>query len=229
MCRCVCSLLLLLSFSRTCWGSSSAETLTVHPGENATLPCDVPGSPHMAWYQQSDNQLKLIISVRWTKAKTDIFEDYNQDSSHFLPVAESPNDSVGLHIMAVEQSDVGLYYCTGQSSRKYMIFGKAIHLTFPGAERIETGTGLCWKLLITSACILALALLLCVSGLLYRLGRPSSFCTNCVKQNSNLKAADLHYASLRHTAKIQERQPAPAEHNVTYDVVAKKIPTNPGV
>ncbi|KAL7858743.1 hypothetical protein AOLI_G00188450 [Acnodon oligacanthus] len=229
MCRCICPLLLLLSLSRTCWSSSSAETLTVHPGGNATLPCDVPASSHMAWYQQSDNRLKLIVSVRSTKAQMDIFEDYNQDSSHFQPVADSPNDSVSLHIRAVEQSDAGLYYCGGQTSGRYMTFGEAIHLTFPGAETTETGTGLCGKLLITSACVSALALVLCVIGLLYRLGRPSFFCMNCVKQNSNLKAADLQYASLRHTAKTRERQPAPADHSVTYDVIATKIPTSGGV
>ncbi|KAL6473473.1 hypothetical protein MHYP_G00170340 [Metynnis hypsauchen] len=229
MCRCIRPLLLLLSLSRTFWSSSSAETLTVHPGENATLPCDVPASPHMAWYQQSDNQLKLIVSVRSGKAQMDIIENHNQDSSHFRPFAESPNNSVSLHIRAVEQSDAGLYYCGGQTSGQYMTFGKAILLTFPGAERTETGTGLCWKLLIVSACVFALMLLLCVSGLLYRLGRPSIFCVNCVKQNSNLKAADLQYASLRHTAKTQERQPAPADHNVTYDVIGKKIPTSRGV
>ncbi|KAL7868540.1 hypothetical protein SRHO_G00099240 [Serrasalmus rhombeus] len=228
MCRCIHPLLLLLSLSRTCWSSSSAETLTVHPGENATLPCNVPASPHMAWYHQSDNQLKLIISVRRAKAQMDIFENYNQNSKHFWSFAESPNDSVSLHIGAVEQSDAGLYYCGGQTSGQDMTFGKAILLTFPGAERTETGTGLCRKLLIASACVFTLALLVCVSGLLYRLGLASLFCMNCVKQNSNLKAADLHYASLRHTAQTQERQPAPADH-VIYDVVAKKIPTDRGV
>ncbi|XP_036416203.1 uncharacterized protein LOC118800147 [Colossoma macropomum] len=226
---CICPLLLLLSFSKPCWGSSSTIDVTVRPGENVTLPCNVPFSTDMVWYQQSNDELKLIISVVRGNLQKDSVVNYNANSSHFQLSAESVNDSLNLVIVAVGESDAGLYYCGGRLSRQYRHFGKAIRLTFPGAERTEKGTGLCWKLLITSACILALALLLCVSGLLYRLGRPSSFCMNCVKQNSNLKAADLQYASLRHTAKTQERQPAPADHNVIYDVVAKTIPTNPGV
>ncbi|KAI4874133.1 hypothetical protein NFI96_015846, partial [Prochilodus magdalenae] len=218
-------------FSRTSRGSSSTTSLIIHPGKNITLPCNVSFHNGMVWYQQSSNELKLIMSVTWARFENEYVVDYNANSSHFQPLEGSMNSSVSLVIIGVGESDAGLYYCGGRLGGQSMRFGKTIRLTFPGVAGRETGTGLCWKLLIAAVCVLALALVLCVSMVFCRPGEglSPSFCLNCVKENSNLKAADLQYASLRHTMISQGRRPAPASDNVTYDVVAKKTTTNPRV
>ncbi|XP_072529430.1 uncharacterized protein [Salminus brasiliensis] len=225
MFRLIYFLAVLFSCSRPCQSSSSAEIRNVQPGGNITLPCNGPANTHTAWYRLSNNEMILVFSAIKGRIDEVIVEEYHLEPSHFQTL--SVNSSVSLVIVDVRESDAGLYYCGGRLEGHYTQFGKAILLDFPGTEKAEAEIGLCWKLLITATCILALALVLCVSMLLYHLGFQSSFCENCLKENSSLKAVELHYASLRHAVKTPQTVTVPADHSVTYDVVAKKTAANP--
>ncbi|XP_066525869.1 uncharacterized protein [Hoplias malabaricus] len=184
----------------------------------------------MAWYLQRDDEFKHILSAVRGKLNTAYTENQNADPGHFHLSVGSMNNSVNLVIVGVRESDVGFYYCGWSLQKAYMDFGKPIHLTLPGyGQSAEEGTVFCWKLLIAACCPLALALGFCVSVLLCKRGAPSSFCMNCVKQNSSFKGEDLQYASLRHPPQTQERYKVPPENNVTYDVVSRNIKNPPRI
>ncbi|XP_010862037.2 uncharacterized protein LOC105005652 isoform X2 [Esox lucius] len=76
---------------------------------------------------------------------------------------------------------------------------------------------LCWTLLASVISVSALFSTLCVFGLCYQLGKPTSMCTSCVKRNSSLTEDSLHYASLKHIKGRLTTQGLPglAQGNVT--------------
>ncbi|KAG7324649.1 hypothetical protein KOW79_012665 [Hemibagrus wyckioides] len=226
MCRSVYLLVLVFSIYRI--GLSSSSAVTVIAGENITLHCNISPSIEMFWYRHIDQELTMILSATEGILDKDLAANYNQDPDHFQMLFQnhSGHISLSLIIVDVRQSDIGLYYC-GARREGTVAFARAVHLQFTDAVKYTSGSVQCWTPLIAVCCSFALMLTLCLS-VIYKRGLPSSSCTKCVK-DKDMKEADLHYASLRHSATPQTRNVSPANLNVIYDTVAKKVTNNPRV
>ncbi|KAM9497191.1 uncharacterized protein Hap1MRO34_003358 [Clarias gariepinus] len=222
MCRCVYLLVLLFStFSGL--SSSPAVTRTVRPGENITLPCSIFLSTEMVWYRQINDELTLIISVIRGHLKTYMQTNYNKDSEHFILLVQN-NASPSLTIVNIRQSDIGQYYCGARQDGSFN-FSRAVQLHLADTVKYIPGDVQCWTPLISVCCGLALMLMLCL-GVVYKRGLPSC----CCMKDEDMKEADLHYASLRHSTSPRERRAPPAIHNnVLYDTVGKKLTKTPSV
>ncbi|GAA6086967.1 uncharacterized protein LOC113651636 isoform X1 [Tachysurus ichikawai] len=221
MCRSLYLLVLMFSIISSSLSSSSAVTQTVIPGENITLHCNISQSTEMVWFCSTTQELTMITSATKGNLKKELQVNYNKDPDHFKVLLQ--NVSLSLIIMDIRQSDIGLYHC-GARQEGFFYFVRGVHLQFTDAVRYTSGSVQCWMPLIAVCCSFALMITLCLS-VAYKRGLPSSFCMKCVKDN-DLKDADLHYASLRHNARPQARNLPPANHDVTYDRVAKNITNN---
>ncbi|XP_047675740.1 uncharacterized protein LOC113651636 isoform X3 [Tachysurus fulvidraco] len=180
----------------------------------------------MVWFCSTTQELTIIISATKGNLKKELQVNYNKDPHRFKVLLQNTNSgqvSLGLIIMDIRQSDIGLYYC-GARQEGFFDFARGIHLQFTDAVRYTSGTAQCWTPLIAVCCSIALVITLCLS-VAYKRGLRSSCCRKCVNDN-DLKDADLHYASLRHNATSRERNLPPANRDVTYDRVAKNINNN---
>ncbi|XP_060771433.1 uncharacterized protein LOC132882172 [Neoarius graeffei] len=230
MCRCVYLLVLIFSIFRR--GLTSSSDVTVLPGKNVTLHCNIPPHSEMFWYQQINDELTVIISATKGNLNQELAVDYNKDTEHFQHLFQNDSRhnfsvSLSLTIVDIRQSDIGLYYCGVRQKGKSINFGRAVYLHFTDVVKYTPGSVQCWTTLISVCCALALMFMLCL-GVIYKQGLPSCFRMNCMKDDA-MKDADLQYASLRHSATPQERRAPPAHHNVTYDTVATKVNKSPRV
>ncbi|MCI4381434.1 hypothetical protein PGIGA_G00251500 [Pangasianodon gigas] len=231
MSRCVCLLVLLFSIFRRGLSSSSAVTQTVIPGQNITLHCNISPSTEMGWYRHINDELTTIISAAIGNLNKEPAVNYNEDPEHFKTLFLNNSGhglgvSLSLIIVDIRLSDMGLYYC-GARQEGSVNFARAISLQFTDAVKYTSGSAQCWMALISVFCALTLIFTLCL-GLVYKRGLPSSSCMKCVKDD-DMKETDLQYASLRHNATPRERNAPAANHNVTYDTVAKKVTKSPRV
>ncbi|KAF5893104.1 uncharacterized protein DAT39_017207, partial [Clarias magur] len=99
-----------------------AEILSVNPGENATLQCNISHRLDLLWYQVKSEEVKHIITVKKAKFGKPS-PSYNVDESHFDVTEES-----SLVIIGVNERDVGSYYC-GAQNKSHLHFGKLIMLS----------------------------------------------------------------------------------------------------
>ncbi|KAI5100988.1 hypothetical protein C0J45_9974 [Silurus meridionalis] len=109
---------------------TSSDFISVHPGENITLLCNITDYPEISWYQLRSDEVKLLISAEKWKLEKIFFLIYNVDESHY-DVTES-SSSVSLVIIGVRETDLGFYYCGGRNDDKHIQFGKLIRLNFTG-------------------------------------------------------------------------------------------------
>ncbi|KAF4100039.1 uncharacterized protein LOC131525454 isoform X1 [Onychostoma macrolepis] len=211
-------LILLLSFSTQC--HTATVNMSVQLEQNVTLPCFLNSSSEMAWYRLSSDNITLLISgARGKLAKNYFVTYYNKDESHFGLEADSRLDSVSLAIAGVRESDLGLYYCALGVSAKTMRFGTAVRLTFADAEQRRSSESVGCRTLLVCACVVCgICCILCVCVLCYRQGSSKVSCISCVTENSNVKAAQVQYASLRFLRRSRAAAPAPV--NVIYAAIA---------
>ncbi|KAM9496892.1 uncharacterized protein Hap1MRO34_003029 [Clarias gariepinus] len=106
----------------------SADLISVDPGENITLPCNITQVSEISWYQMNSAGVRQIISARQRGLYKDFYVDYNVDESHF-DVTES-SSSVSLVIIGVRETDLGFYFCGGRNDTTHTQFGKHIRLDF---------------------------------------------------------------------------------------------------
>lgn len=106
-----------------------ADIISVHPGENITLICNITNYSDIFWYRFKSEELKLLISAKMAKVGKDFLPVFNVDESHF----DVTNDS-SLAIIGVTESDSGFYCCGGQN-KKHIQFGKPIALNFTGGQK----------------------------------------------------------------------------------------------
>ncbi|XP_047675739.1 uncharacterized protein LOC113651636 isoform X2 [Tachysurus fulvidraco] len=137
MCRSVYLLVLMFTIFSSSLISSSAVTQTVIPGENITLHCNISQSTEMVWFCSTTQELTIIISATKGNLKKELQVNYNKDPHRFKVLLQNTNSgqvSLGLIIMDIRQSDIGLYYC-GARQEGFFDFARGIHLQFTGIHQ----------------------------------------------------------------------------------------------
>ncbi|XP_053341799.1 uncharacterized protein LOC128512509 [Clarias gariepinus] len=117
----------------------SADLISVDPGENITLLCNITQYSEISWYQLNSASVRQIISARQRGLYKDFYVDYNVDESHF-DVTES-SSSVSLVIIGVRETDLGFYYCGGRNDTTHTQFGKNIKLNFTTGSQNQKADG----------------------------------------------------------------------------------------
>ncbi|XP_026144121.1 uncharacterized protein LOC113119114 [Carassius auratus] len=209
--------ILLVSISTQC--HADTVNMSVLLEQNVTLPCFLNSSSEMAWYRLSSEHITLLISAaRGNLNKKDLVTYYNENGSHFGLEADRRMDSVSLVISGVRESDLGLYYCALGVRAKTMHFGTAVRLTFEDAELRRSSESVGCRMLLVCACVVCgVCSTLCVTVLCYRQGSSRVCCISCVTENSNVKAAQVQYSSLRFLRRSRATAPAPV--NVIYAAI----------
>ncbi|XP_046714768.1 uncharacterized protein LOC124392120 isoform X3 [Silurus meridionalis] len=110
----------------------SADLISVSPGANITLLCNITNYSQKSWYQMISAGLRQIISARQSSLNKHFYVDYNVDESHFYLTESS--SSVSLVIIGVRETDLGFYYCGGRNDETHIQFGKLIRLNFTGGS-----------------------------------------------------------------------------------------------
>ncbi|XP_034163343.2 uncharacterized protein LOC117598059 isoform X1 [Pangasianodon hypophthalmus] len=115
---------------------TSTDHLSVHPGENITLLCNITNYSEISWYRLRSEEVKLLISAVKGNLKKQFILSYNVNVSHF-DITES-SSSVSLVIIGVRETDLGFYYCGGRNKTTHIQFGKPIRLNFTEDQHRET-------------------------------------------------------------------------------------------
>ncbi|XP_053541847.1 uncharacterized protein LOC124627623 isoform X1 [Ictalurus punctatus] len=115
---------------------ASTDHLSVRPGENVTLLCNITNYSEISWYRLRSEEVKLLISAEKSKLKKTFSLSYNVNKSHF-DITES-SSSVTLVIIGVRETDLGFYFCGGRNRTTHIQFGKFIRLDFTADQHHET-------------------------------------------------------------------------------------------
>ncbi|XP_036416190.1 uncharacterized protein LOC118800139 [Colossoma macropomum] len=216
---------------------TSSDLRPVHPGEDIALHCDITAD-EMSWYQQSSEEMKLLVSAGKGKLNKLFFLNHNVDEGHYDTTENT--SSVSLVIIGVNETDLGLYYCGGRNGSDPVHFGKAIRLNFPDdgipefdvpvnvseRSRLSAGCGLSWIMIITLMCVCMFCVLMniiCICVFCSRTQEKSTSCSCCSDTRDTTEEEDLQYTSLRHEAEptaSTARTPASASERVTYAKVS---------
>ncbi|XP_047675946.1 uncharacterized protein LOC113647088 [Tachysurus fulvidraco] len=218
----------------------SADLLSVDPGENVTLFCNITDYSEISWYHINSAGVRQIISTTQGKVGKHFYIVYNEDKSHFA-ITES-SSSVSLVIIGVRDTDLGFYYCGGRN-KEHNQFGKVISLNFTGGSRNETrsssedsdsqqtgGTENIWIILMTIMCVCSISVLIniiCMCVFCSRVeGKLSSSLSSCCSHDTSSTEQDknLHYASVqykRKTRKSSKKNTSDLD-SVTYATVASQ-------
>ncbi|KAK3505878.1 hypothetical protein QTP70_003738 [Hemibagrus guttatus] len=105
----------------------SADLLSVDPGQNITLLCNITNYSEISWYHMNSAGERQLISAVQGKLDKHFYIDYNEDESHFYLTQSS--SSVSLVIIGVRETDLGFYYCGGRN-KQHIQFGKPKRLNF---------------------------------------------------------------------------------------------------
>ncbi|KAI5623700.1 hypothetical protein C0J50_16736 [Silurus asotus] len=108
---------------------TSSDFISVHPGENITLLCNITDYTEILWYQLRSDEVKLLITAEKWKLKENYSLIYNVNKSHY-----DVTESSSLVIIEVRKTDLGFYYCGGRNNTKHIQFGKPIRLNFTGGK-----------------------------------------------------------------------------------------------
>ncbi|KAI4874132.1 hypothetical protein NFI96_015845, partial [Prochilodus magdalenae] len=111
---------------------TSAGLRSVHPGDNITLHCDIAAEYEVAWYHQSSEEMKLLVSVGRANRGKQYFINHIVDEDHYEVAGNA-----SLVIVGVYETDLGLYYCGGRNHTSFLRFGRAIRLNFAEGEGDE--------------------------------------------------------------------------------------------
>ncbi|XP_047675940.1 uncharacterized protein LOC113634401 [Tachysurus fulvidraco] len=219
----------------------SADLLSVDPGENVTLFCNITNYSEISWYHKNSAGVRQIISTRQGKVDKHFHVVYNEDKSHFAITEIS--SSVSLVIIGVRDTDLGFYYCGGRK-KEHNQFGKVISLNFTGGNRNETrsssedsdshqtgGTENIWIIHMIIMCVCSISVLIiiiCSCVLCSRVeGKLSSSLSSCCSHDTSSTEQDenLHYASVqykRKTRKSSMNNTTSDLDSVTYAIVASR-------
>ncbi|KAF7702535.1 uncharacterized protein LOC124392128 [Silurus meridionalis] len=107
----------------------SADLISVSPGANITLLCNITNYSAISWYQMISAESRQIISARQKKLNKHFYVDYNSDESHF-----NLTESSSLVIYGVQETDLGFYYCEVRNDTKHIQSVEKIKLNFSGGS-----------------------------------------------------------------------------------------------
>ncbi|XP_058263672.1 uncharacterized protein LOC131364511 isoform X2 [Hemibagrus wyckioides] len=113
----------------------SADLLSVDPGQNITLLCNITNYSEISWYHMNSTGLRQFTSAIQGKLDKHFYVDHNENKSHFALTQSS--SSVSLVIIGVRETDLGFYYCGGRNEELHTEFGKPIGLNFTGSSDNE--------------------------------------------------------------------------------------------
>lgn len=108
---------------------TSDDRVSVRPGENTTLSCNITDYTEISWYLLTFEEVKLLITAEQGKLDKFFLIRFSVAESYFDIVKS--NSSVSLVINGVRDTDLGFYYCGGRN-RTHIKFGKPITLSFTG-------------------------------------------------------------------------------------------------
>ncbi|KAM9496466.1 uncharacterized protein Hap1MRO34_026095 [Clarias gariepinus] len=180
----------------------SADLISVDPGENITLLCNITQVSEISWYQMNSASVRQIISARQRGLYKDFYVDYNVDESHF-DVTES-SSSVSLVIIGVRETDLGFYYCGGRNDTTHTQFGKNIKLNFTTGSQNRKADGsdtlqfdphtYCKVIIIILSCMCTLLVsvnIICSSLYCFMLQDKCSFLGNSYNKEAEFQPSDV--------------------------------------
>ncbi|XP_053092702.1 uncharacterized protein LOC128318806 [Pangasianodon hypophthalmus] len=215
---------------------ASTNHLSVHPGENITLLCNITNYSEILWYRLRSEEVKLLISAEKGRVKKKFLLSYNVNESHF-DITES-SSSVGLVIIGVRETDLGFYYCGGRNKTTHIQFGKPIRLNFTEDQHRKTdnssepphtqqsGSEL-WITVCVCLCVSVLINFICIYMFCCRLkGKSVPSCSCCSNTTDSAeKEENMHYASIQHKRRSSvaaKKNTASDLDSVTYATVASQ-------
>ncbi|XP_024858671.1 uncharacterized protein LOC112449954 [Kryptolebias marmoratus] len=204
----------------------------VHLGQNVSLTCNISSSLEITWYLLRSDQLLPLLRVTPSKlkGKEPVAKFYSVNSSHVSWTRDPDNKLFSLEILAVEEDDAGLYFCSGWCGSDVCV-DKGIHLKVKGDEEDSAG-GQKWQPCYNLGICILPALLslgfLVIVGFYLCSGKLVCCCCNPASQGSRCKVTEeesLHYSSLKHPDKprpIGRERPRFTEDMVTYSAVTSR-------
>ncbi|KAM9496722.1 uncharacterized protein Hap1MRO34_001486 [Clarias gariepinus] len=112
--------------------SSFPHTLTVRPGDDTRLLCNITGYEVVSWYLLNDMEdFTLLISAEKTRTRKILPVNYNQDDERFILEPDSEVNTAIFTINNVNKDDLGRYFCgTKARFQDHMHFKKVTTLQF---------------------------------------------------------------------------------------------------
>ncbi|KAF5888193.1 uncharacterized protein DAT39_021983, partial [Clarias magur] len=118
-------------------------TLTVRPGDNTTLHCDITNYEEVSWYRLSAKAFTLLISAQKTQIWENLLVYYNINKNHYILEPDSQVNTAILTIINITTDDIGRYFCgTKVRFQDHMQFKKVTTLQFEVTVRPEYSTTL---------------------------------------------------------------------------------------
>ncbi|KAL6473475.1 hypothetical protein MHYP_G00170360 [Metynnis hypsauchen] len=229
---------------------TSSDLRIVHPGENITLHCEITADYEISWYHQSSEKMKLLVSAGKDKLNKSFSLNHNVDEGHYEGTENS--SSVSLVIIGVDETDLGLYYCSGRGQKSLLQFGKGIRLTFADTENDKEKTKKdtecpsdspdpkSYQILIAvlmSICLVSILMNIIFLWLLcYKAQGKPNICWRDTNSTNSLEKAsqelEMQYASPVYNRDLSpvynieatEENTAPASDNVTYAQISRPAP-----
>ncbi|XP_046714718.1 uncharacterized protein LOC124392081 [Silurus meridionalis] len=188
----------------------SADLISVSPGANITLLCNITNYSAISWYQMISAESRRIISARQSSLNKHFYVDYNVDESHFYLTESS--SSVSLVIIGVRETDLGFYYCGGRNDETHIQFGKLIRLNFTGGSNNGSSSEASdsqpparnvndWirNVIVMCVCFVSVLITICMCVFCSRvLGKLTSCSFFSHTTDSTDKNESIHYASVQH-------------------------------
>ncbi|XP_058263674.1 uncharacterized protein LOC131364512 [Hemibagrus wyckioides] len=217
----------------------SADLLSVDPGQNITLLCNITNYSEISWYHMNSTDVRKLILAKQRKLDKHFYVDHNENKSHFALTQSS--SSVSLVIIGVRETDLGFYYCGGRNEELHTEFGKPIGLNFTGSSDNERdsssedsdshqigGNGNIWITNMIIICVCSISVLIniiCVCVFCSRVQEisTSSCCSHTTSFNE--KDENIHYVSVQYKRKSRrsaKKNTASDLDSVTYATVASQ-------
>ncbi|XP_053497322.1 uncharacterized protein LOC128618007 [Ictalurus furcatus] len=215
---------------------ASTDHLSVHPGENITLLCNITNYSEISWYRLRSEEVKLLISAEKSKLKKTFSLSYNVNESHF-DITES-SSSVSLVIIGVRETDLGLYFCGGRNRTTHIQFGKLTRLNFTADQHnvscnstddrnTQQSTGAALRIIMSVCLVSILINIICMCVFCCKIKGKSALSGNSCSNttDSTEKEENIHYASIQHKRRSRaaaKKNTASDSDSVTYATVASQ-------
>ncbi|XP_047675952.1 uncharacterized protein LOC125145771 isoform X1 [Tachysurus fulvidraco] len=187
---------------------TSADVVSVHPGENVTLVCSITNYSDIFWFQVTSEELKLVLSAKRGKLDNLFSLSYSVNESHFDVTQNS-----SLMITGLKETDLGSYYCGAQNTTRVQL-GKRITLKFTDKAQNESNSSSAYmdcktlNIILTCVCFISFLInIICICVFSSRVrGKSLSSLTCCSDTNTNYPAEKE--MNLRYATFIHQREPA---------------------
>lgn len=104
----------------------------VQAGQDASLTCNLTSSSDITWYHLRSDQLLPLLTVRLNKLGGESVDFHIKDDGRISSSGGLENGTVGLDIVQAEETDAGLYFCSGRCAGAAVCVNRGIHLVVDG-------------------------------------------------------------------------------------------------